>query len=212
MSKLIPLVLLIGSLASAAACGGSSSTPEPSAEGADAGDVARDAGPFARDAAEVVDAARAVDAAPEPRDAAVDPWGLPPTCSGTMVAATVGRPTDQPGSACVACHTSGGGPRWNLGGTVYPTGHEPTLCTGVDGASKMTVELTGGNGSHQVLAVNAVGNFFGTATVTSPFTAKIVRAGSERASGATHTAAMGDCNGCHTQAGTGGAKGRLVGP
>jgi hypothetical protein len=214
--RTLPLLLI--SLATAAACGGTDATI--SGASGSSGYAVADGGASSQDGASDPDGAvvggdaATADAsdAGKASDGGLDPWSLPPTCSGTTVTATVGRPTDQPGSACIACHTTRGGPRWTFAGTIYPTGHEPTLCTGVNGVGSVTVVLTDTNGATQTLAVNAVGNFFGNATVASPFSAKIVRAGLERASTAPHTAAMGDCNTCHSQGGTSGARGRLVGP
>ena len=119
-----------------------------------------------------------------------------------------------PGGNCIQCHAAEGeGPRFQLAGTVYPTAHEPANCngangTGVDGA---VVVATGANGVEVRIPTNAVGNFAAWSTgLTFPYTARVEYQGRTRAMIAPQTS--GDCNTCHTLAGTSGAPGRVMLP
>jgi hypothetical protein len=138
-----------------------------------------------------------------------DPLDAAPTCtSGTYYIATgAGSPTMHPGDACIACHAqqNGEAPSFTLAGTVYPTGHEPDDCDGFGGMAQVVV--TDANGAVYTLTPNAVGNFYTTAAVAFPITAKVVDSGSER--GMTTPQTVGDCNGCHTQSGSNSAPGRI---
>jgi hypothetical protein len=64
--------------------------------------------------------------------------------------------------------------------------------------------------SKQMLAPNGSGNFSSSTTIRLPYTAKVIANGAERAMGTPQT--NGDCNACHTQAGTMNAPGRIVVP
>jgi hypothetical protein len=138
-----------------------------------------------------------------------DPLDAAPTCtSGTYyVAAGAGSPTMHPGDACIACHAqqNGEAPSFTLAGTVYPTGHEPDDCDGLDGTAQVVV--TDANSAVYTLTPNAVGNFYTTAAVAFPITAKVIEGGTERDMTTPQT--IGDCNGCHTQSGANGAPGRI---
>jgi len=116
-----------------------------------------------------------------------------------------------PGNTCVSCHAQSGGeaPRFTIAGTVYPTAHEPTMCDGVNVAGA-TVVVTDANNNTLTLPVNSVGNFYTTAAVATPFHAKVVYNGKERAMSAGQTS--GDCNACHTEMGANGAPGRIMLP
>jgi mono/diheme cytochrome c family protein len=59
---------------------------------------------------------------------------------------------------------------------------------------------------------NAAGNFFqeSMTALSTPYTAKIIKGGKERAMTASQT--TGDCNTCHTAEGANGAPGRLLLP
>jgi hypothetical protein len=116
----------------------------------------------------------------------------------------VGSPLMEPGAACIACHRQvEAAPRYTLAGTVYPSAHEPTRCFGADGtggAQGAQVVVVDAAGKTFTLGINAAGNFFQSAAVTPPLRAKVVFMGRERVMiGMVPT---GDCNSCHTQAGT----------
>jgi hypothetical protein len=145
-----------------------------------------------------------------------DPFGSPPVCtSGVHWKGGGGSPSMNPGKPCLSCHgqSGSGAPSFIIAGTVYPTGHEPDLCDGVNGSNQVTVVVTDAKGKVWNLPVNSAGNFYqpGSAgSVAFPIHAKVTRAGKERDMfGAQST---GDCNGCHTQAGANGAPGRIVEP
>ncbi|APR81598.1 Hypothetical protein A7982_06947 [Minicystis rosea] len=125
-------------------------------------------------------------------------------------------PWMNPGLACIACHQNAGddGPIVRLGGTVYPTLHEPDLCYGVDGATTTAhVVVSDANGQTFTLPIQRTGNFslpIGAGNVVFPITAKVVANGAERKM---FTPQMtGDCNGCHTEQGKNGAPGRIYLP
>jgi hypothetical protein len=115
-----------------------------------------------------------------------------------------------PGKACIACHNSGEGPRFTLAGTVYPTGHEPDLCYGADGANGAMVVATGADGKVVTVLPNATGNFTYAGALALPYRAKVVFMGRERVMAAAQTS--GDCNACHTQTGAMNAPGRILLP
>lgn len=124
--------------------------------------------------------------------------------------------TMNPGRACISCHEaqSDDGPIVEIGGTVYPTFHEPDLCYGVDGtAGPAQVVITDAIGQTFTLPVGPTGNFAklaGGLSVRTPFRAKVVAGGIERAMATPQTS--GDCNGCHTASGANGAPGRIAAP
>lgn len=141
---------------------------------------------------------------------ASDPLNAAPTCtSGSYyVGGDDGTSIMNPGGACIACHAGGEGPRFSIAGTVYPTGHEPTMCFG---ATAGTVVITDATGAVISLPVNDAGNFSTLARVVFPIHAKVVDGnGKERGMAAAQP--TGDCNGCHTQDGASGAPGRIVSP
>lgn len=143
------------------------------------------------------------DAAPAP-----DPFAVPAKCtSGTMwTRGNSGSGQMQPGEACIACHSKGEGPRFAFGGTLYPSGHEPSQCDGVDGTrTAAQVVVVDSTGKSFTANVNAAGNFYsaGRITVTPPLHAKVVYMGRERVMASAVTS--GDCNACHTQNGAMGA-------
>ena len=63
-----------------------------------------------------------------------------------------------------------------IGGTVYPTAHEPTDCDGVS-VTGATVVVTDANNKVQTLTVNSVGNFQSSASVAAPYKASVVYKG-----------------------------------
>jgi hypothetical protein len=146
------------------------------------------------------------DAARPDATAAPDPFKAPPTCtSGT----TWTRGEDarmRPGELCVSCHARDAeAPRLAFGGTVYPSAHEPDRCNGIDGtgsARGAQVVVIDAAGMTFTASVNAAGNFYANArvAVTPPLKAKVVWNGRERIM--ISAVPSGDCNACHTQAGT----------
>lgn len=148
-----------------------------------------------------------------------DPLNADPIC--TSMITWMGRPsaTMQPGKTCIDCHTKSGkkgAPLFLIAGTVYPTGHEPDGCVGgVQPAPKgpIIVEITDKNGKVTKLTANSNGNFMHDPTagaIALPYTAKVTYDGRERVMNAPQMS--GDCNGCHTQAGSGYAPGRITLP
>jgi len=121
-----------------------------------------------------------------------------------------GSPLMHPGAACNACHQVMGGPNLRIAGTVFPTLHEPNDRDGKGPPPALTVVITDKNGRVTNLPVNAAGNFFTNAKVLAPYKAKITDGVTTRAMSGSVTA--GDCNGCHTEAGTNGAPGRVMAP
>jgi hypothetical protein len=125
-------------------------------------------------------------------------------------------PLMHPGRACIACHATSGGddverhgeaPQFTIGGTVYPTGHEPDDCNGATSAS---VEITDVNQKVITLPVNGAGNFFTTSAVAFPIHVAVVANGKRRAMSASPP--RGDCNSCHTENGANMAPGRIALP
>ncbi len=133
-------------------------------------------------------------------------WTLGNTKSASM----------QPGIACRSCHITlgtAGSKDFDISGTVYPTAHEPDNCNGIGGT--MTVVITDANKTDHVLTVNAVGNFYnddalGFLKIPVPYTAKVVSGTNTRPMITAQT--NGDCNSCHTEAGTLSAPGRIMAP
>jgi hypothetical protein len=137
-------------------------------------------------------------------DAGPDPFAAAPHCtSGVMwTGGTSGSGLMQPGEACNACHSrSGEAPIFGFAGTIYPSGHEPSQCDG-GGAAAAQVVVVDATGRSLSAQVNAAGNFYagGRTGLTPPLKAKVVMAGRERLMLGAVTS--GDCNTCHTQAGT----------
>ncbi|HXK16599.1 MAG TPA: hypothetical protein VNG33_02250 [Polyangiaceae bacterium] len=145
---------------------------------------------------------------------APDPYATPVVCS-SMKNWTGGNresPLMRPGGACISCHAKGGeGPLFSLAGTVYPSAHEPDDCNGVATAAGAQVVITEANGTAHTLSVNAAGNFYlETTGFAYPYQAKVVYQGRERVMVAAQKS--GDCNDCHTEAGTHNAPGRIFLP
>ena len=117
----------------------------------------------------------------------------------------------RPGEACISCHQSrGDGPRSGFLGTVFPSLREPDRCNGQANAE---VVITGDNGTELSATTNSAGNFVIPGSLSSlggGYTAKVIFGGKERAMGSRQTS--GDCNACHSAAGSGGAPGRIVTP
>jgi hypothetical protein len=123
----------------------------------------------------------------------------------------------RPGGKCKACHEKNkNAPIYDVSGTVYPTLHEPDDCNGV--ASKMSsmgvpdvavVITDGADRTLPPIPVNSAGNFYLPAAIP-PYSVKVIVKGKENkmAMKAPH----GDCNACHTQAGTTTVMGGPVAP
>jgi hypothetical protein len=149
------------------------------------------------------------DAGPPP---APDPLNASPTCTSkaTWNGGTNGSPLMEPGQACISCHSRGEGPRFTIAGTLYPTGHEPDNCNGVNGGG-MKVVVTDSKGATVTLTPNGAGNFYSNTGLTAPMHAKVVNgSGVERVMSTALT--TGDCNSCHTQSGANSAPGRITVP
>lgn len=137
-----------------------------------------------------------------------------PTCTSGQywTSGDEGSARMHPGLACIGCHTRTGGPRFAVGGTVYPTGHEYDDCNG-SAASSAVVQVTDHNGTTQSFTVNAAGNFSGSGGSgwpVFPIVAKVTFQGRTRSM--TTPVLSGDCNSCHTQTGASNAPGRIALP
>ena len=131
-----------------------------------------------------------------------------------------------PGFACRSCHLgqnfqgqnpSGrgeAGKAYFFMGTVYSAPHEADLCAADTVPGDAVVEILDADGGVQVtMTVNSAGNFrsrSATAGLPMPYKARVRAGGKTNAMGASQT--DGDCNVCHTAAGTGGAPGRILFP
>ena len=150
---------------------------------------------------------------PPPPDAGPpDPLGAAPNCTSSSywTGGTRGSANMEPGHACITCHSQQNGPHFNVGGTVYPTGHEPDDCNG-SGAGGAVVTVTDKNGVVATFTASGVsGNFSGSASLTFPITATVTFNGKTRSMGT--AVSTGDCNSCHTQSGTSNAPGRITLP
>ena len=137
-----------------------------------------------------------------------------PVCTSgkTWTGGDRGSADMNPGAACIGCHAStlGEAPLFSIAGTLYPTIHEPDLCYGAPATAGAQVVITGADGHTLTLSPTAAGNFYSQTAVKTPYSAKVVTAGGERAMTATQT--TGDCNSCHTQNGANNAPGRIMLP
>jgi hypothetical protein len=141
-------------------------------------------------------------------DGGTDPYATPTVCtSGKTSSSGRESSTMLPGEACISCHQQNRGPRFSIGGTAYPTAHEPDDCIG---ASGIQVVITDANNQVLTLTANQAGNFYSQRSVALPYHAKVVAGGNERAMSAAQTS--GDCNSCHTEQGTSQAPGRIMAP
>ncbi len=142
--------------------------------------------------------------------AAPDPFAQPPKCTSgaTYTGGDRGKGDMYPGQACIACHLKEreGQALW-LGGTVYPSAHEPNDCIAKITDSPVQVVITDSNSppkTYTLTASPASGNFRLPKTSATgfkmPYTAKVVYQGRERVMVKPQT--DGDCNGCHSAAGT----------
>jgi len=98
---------------------------------------------------------------------------------------------------------------------VYPTGHAPDDCNAFAAGSPIPgtvdIEITDAMGRVSHAIPNVSGNFVLIALgFTPPYTARVVYMGRERRMTTPQT--DGDCNNCHTLAGTNSAPGRITMP
>ena len=148
-----------------------------------------------------------------------------PTCASGKPYVGGGSRLMDPGRACNACHatTNGEAPMFTIAGTVFAEGHATDNClpstTESADLSLAEVVITGADGKVLTLPLKTAkglsnGNFYSTTPVTLPYTAKVVYTNGgvtkERALLAKQTS--GDCNTCHTVAGTMNAPGRIALP
>ena len=125
-------------------------------------------------------------------------------------------PRMNPGRACISCHVeSGEGAIVQVGGTVYPTLHEPDLCFGMGREVGAKVVITDADGQIVELPVGDTGNFSlprrgGSPRLRFPIRAKVVSSAGEREMNSPQNS--GDCNSCHTEQGKNGAPGRILLP
>lgn len=126
-----------------------------------------------------------------------------------------------PGQACQTCHAMQMPPDippvFLVAGTVYPTGHEPNDCFGIDGSAMpdLLVRVTDSQMRVYDLPVNASGNFLLLPEVPFdyPYSATLISSKGERPM--VEKQMSGDCNSCHTEQGGGAyskAPGRIVIP
>src|SRR5207237_7232 len=90
----------------------------------------------------------------------------PPVCTSGKQGTTSDNGNMDPGRACLACHQQRGGPRFAVGGTAYPTAHEPDQCVGIGG---LNVVITDSKGTVTTLPVQAAsGNFCSSTKCGAP--------------------------------------------
>jgi cytochrome c5 len=159
-------------------------------------------------------------------DAGVD--AAPVCTSGVMwTMGNTGSPNMHPGGACNACHSKLQGPNLQFAGTVYRGPHDIDDCNGAGAPPPITVVITDKNGQSATLIAGDAGNFYleapkagappgngngngGAKAFRPPFRAKVVAGATQRQMLGSVTS--GDCNSCHTAAGTNGAPGRILAP
>jgi hypothetical protein len=153
-----------------------------------------------------------------------NPFDVDPICtSNSWWVGDEGDPHMFPGRDCVACHAAErlehpddeDIPDLVVGGTVYPTGHEPDDCYGTSAAELRVVVASMATGDEVSLVPNGTGNFLlhaadAPASFEPPFLVKLVEGARERVMAV--PAPAGSCNACHTQQGKDGAPGRIVRP
>lgn len=150
----------------------------------------------------------------EPVDSGTDPYDTPVVCSSERrwTGGNEESPLMRPGGACIRCHEDEDeGPRFVVAGTVYPTPHEPNDCYGVSSGTGAEVVVIDAAGVETRLPVNASGNFFlEDSSIQLPYRARVEHEGRVRVMVEAQTS--GDCNGCHTEAGSDNAPGRVFLP
>jgi hypothetical protein len=154
------------------------------------------------------DGGGAIDAGP-----IADPYNTPPVCTSktTWTRGNAESPDMNPGMTCISCHTTmNKGPKLTIGGTIFPTAHEPDLCNGGNSTTGARVVIVGADGKTITLTPSASGNFRYEGALAKPYSAKVTYLGRER--GMIEKQTSGDCNSCHTQAGIMMAPGRIMLP
>jgi hypothetical protein len=149
---------------------------------------------------------------------AAGPTGIPPSCaSGTYWTGGIApSPMMSPGTPCMSsgCHAAGSPTAFTLSGTVYTKSglHDDDNCNGADGTKAVAVVILNVNDVSEEIApripVNAWGNFFVQQALPPSFRVKVLHAGSELLMMSPVT--DGNCNACHTAAGTMNAAGRIA--
>lgn len=139
---------------------------------------------------------------------APDPFAVPPKCTSglTEKRGDSAKGAMYPGRACVDCHVkeSREAPALWLGGTVYPSAHEPDNCISKITDAPVSVVVVDSTGKTYTLPVSpASGNFYLRKTdapaFKAPFKTKVVKGDKERVMSTEQS--NGDCNACHTQDG-----------
>lgn len=132
----------------------------------------------------------------------------PESCSLDVAPSVEEGPTMSPGGDCIGCHADNGeGPRYVVAGTVMGAADDGQGCLGVSGA---IVRIVDAKGVTHDLSTNSVGNFFGSQSIATPYTAKVIRGTVERSMATAQTDT--NCASCHTAEGRGGAPGRILAP
>lgn len=136
----------------------------------------------------------------------VPPVVVPPCVSGVRwTMGNEGSSAMNPGQACVACHVRerSDGPRV-IGGTVYAQPMQVDDCNGVRGTGSAYVEATDATGRTFRMTINSAGNFYYNqrTAVVMPLRGVTVVAPSGQRNAMDGDAPHGDCNACHTLAGT----------
>jgi hypothetical protein len=136
-------------------------------------------------------------------------YNTPVVCTSGVTSSSGGSQM-HPGGACNGCHAKQGATMFTIAGTVFPTAHEPDDCHGVASNAAQIIVLDSSNNTQLTLYTNATGNFSTTSAITTPYRIKVLANGRER--GMVSAETNGDCNSCHTEAGTSGAPGRIMSP
>lgn len=145
-----------------------------------------------------------------------NPYDAAPTCSSGSYwqGNDTGAPWMMPGAPCITCHRKHytRAPLFTVAGTVFPTAHEPDKCYGVANSTDAKIIVTDANGQElPPIPVAYHGNFGMILNgLALPYRAKLVVGATERVMLTPQT--NGDCNACHSQAGTQGALGRIILP
>jgi|LNFM01.1.fsa_nt_gb hypothetical protein len=137
------------------------------------------------------------------------------TSGRTWACLNTGADFMNPGQACLDCHrTRPGAPRWTVGGTVYPSVHEPNDCLGgpATGNEPVEIVLRDKDGTEHTTRMLPGGNFYFANNPQGPFTGIQVRYQGRTQFMPNIPNTFGDCNFCHTEAGQMGAPGRIVLP
>jgi cytochrome c553 len=144
-------------------------------------------------------------------------FGGPSTCtSGEKYQGKSGFDM-RPGEACNACHTSLNVRTFTIAGTVYPTGHEPNDCVGTkDGSVRIVLTDSAGKETFVPVPANQRGNFaLDKGTLTGAYAVRVETtdgAKVRKMGGKVKLPGDGDCNRCHSDAGSEKAPGRVVIP